>query len=55
MFGLVAAYLSSRACVRARARACVCSALCRVHYTHTNKEWTNMQPLDQTDSVNDIF
>jgi len=37
--------------------------LCTVHYTHThthththtNKDWINMQPLDQTDSVNDVF
>jgi len=37
--------------------------LCTVHYTHThthththtNKEWINMQPLDRTDSVNDVF
>jgi hypothetical protein len=24
-------------------------------HTHTNKDWINMQPLDQTDSVNDVF
>ena len=24
-------------------------------YTHTNKDWINMQPLDRTDSVNDVF
>jgi hypothetical protein len=35
--------------------------LCTVHYTHTyththtNKDWINMQPLDRTDSLNDVF
>jgi hypothetical protein len=24
-------------------------------HTHTNKDWKNMQPLDRTDSVNDVF
>jgi len=24
-------------------------------YTHTNKDWINMKPLDQTDSVNNVF
>jgi hypothetical protein len=24
-------------------------------HTHTNKDWINMQPLDRTDSVNDVF
>ena len=25
------------------------------HTPHTNKDWINMQPLDRTDSVNDVF
>jgi len=25
------------------------------HTHHTNKYWINMQPLDRTDSVNDVF
>jgi hypothetical protein len=34
----------------------VYSAQCTIHtHTHTNKYWINMQPLEQTDSVNDIF
>jgi len=24
-------------------------------HTHTNKDWINKQPLDRTDSVNDVF
>ena len=24
-------------------------------YTHTSKDWINMQPLERTDSVNDVF
>jgi hypothetical protein len=28
----------------------------RTHtHTHTNKDWINIQPLDRTDSVNDLF
>jgi hypothetical protein len=29
-------------------------ARARTH-AHTNKDWINMQPLDRTDSVNDVF
>jgi len=29
--------------------------LCRVHYTHTNKDWINMESLDQTESLNNVF
>ena len=30
---------------------------CTEHYTHThiNKDWINTQPLDRTDSANDVF
>ena len=24
-------------------------------HTHTTKEWKNMEPLDRTDAVNDVF
>jgi hypothetical protein len=42
-------------CVCVRARACIIRGLhCTVHYTHTNKDWINMQPLDQTGSVYNI-
>ena len=47
---------------------CVCVYVCVFVYctmqsksytaqctTHTNKDWINIQPLDRTDSVNDLF
>ena len=32
-----------------------CVLLCTVRYTHTNKEWINMQPHDGTDLITACF
>jgi len=69
LFGLVAVYFYSLyLCVCVCSALCSvrqsCPAQCTIHThthihthtnTHINKDWKHMQPLDRTNSVNDVF